>query len=152
MKINVLKRFAPALALGATLLATAGAAQASGQIRWSGSVDDTVVVYVHGRDVRTETVSGKSASDVSTDIAGRIGRRPLSVSLRQGNGRGRIRLIQQPSASNDYTAAIRIRDSQPGRDHYSFVLDWQSDEGPNGDGPNGRDRVFRGGNGSGYGH
>ena len=95
-----------------------------GQVNWSGNVDDTTIVYIHLHDVSTQTVSGKSATDVHARVFGRLSRGPVYVSLRQWDGRGRVRVIQEPSPDNDFTAAVRIRDPQPGRSHYDFVLGW----------------------------
>jgi hypothetical protein len=46
------------------------------------------------------------------------------VSLDETNGRGDIRLLQQPGRENDYTAQVLIRDPQGGSADYSFTLSW----------------------------
>ncbi|MBV9849365.1 MAG: hypothetical protein JO250_06735 [Armatimonadetes bacterium] len=98
---------------------------ARGELNWSGDVDDTVIVYVHGRDVRTRTVRGKSANNINTQLSGRLPRGPISVFLRERDGRGSVRVVQQPTPDNDFTAAVRIHDPQRGRSHYNFVLAWR---------------------------
>lgn len=98
-------------------------------------MDDTTIVYVHERDVRTRDVSGKGSVNVSTQVFGRLPRGPVQVYLERREGRGRIRIIQQPNPDNDFTAAVRIQDPKPGRSHYDFTLEWAGD---------GR-RIFRGG-------
>jgi hypothetical protein len=35
-----------------------------------------------------------------------------------------VELVQQPSASNNYTAAVLIEDSAAGADFYEFELSW----------------------------
>ncbi len=96
-----------------------------GGMHWQSDVDDTVVVYIHRRDVRTETRSGKSARDVDARLFGWLPERPVAVFLRHEEGRGHVRIVQQPSPENDWTAAVRIHDPQPGRSHYEFELGWQ---------------------------
>ncbi len=130
----------PYLGFAAVALAALGgiAAPAGADPRpsvvWSGDVDDTTIVYVHEHDVRTRDVSGKGSRNVSSEVFGRLPRGPIQVFLDRREGRGRIRIIQQPRPDNDFTAAVRIQDPQSGRGHYSFSLRWNGDGG----------RVFRG--------
>ena len=105
------------------LAAPPASAQAGGRVVWSGNVDDKVVVSVHGRDVRTDTISGKAVSDSSTQITGRLPHRPVFVTLRR-RGQGEVRVIQQPRPDNDFTAKVLVSDPQPGSHHYRFALVW----------------------------
>ncbi len=115
-----------AAALGALGLMVAPAnAQGRGQVHWSGTIDNTAVVSIHGSDVRTTTTSGKSAYNVNVQDNGRLPHRPVTVFLEQQRGRGRVRIIQQPSSGNDFTAAVRVRDPQSGAGRYEFTLGWQ---------------------------
>ena len=100
------------------------AAHADGRLMWSGDVDDRASVTLHGRDVRTDTVSGKSVNNVSSQIFGRLPTdRPVFVSVDK-RGRGTVRVAQQPSPFNNFTAVVRIHDPQPGSSHYRFILNW----------------------------
>ncbi len=114
---------------------------AEGGARWSGDVDDTVIVYIHRRDVQTQTRSGKSVCNVDARLFGFLPDRPVSVYLRRAEGRGHVRVIQQPSPQNDWTAAVRLHDPQPGRAHYAFELGWSGrafdGDGDRGDGDRG---------------
>lgn len=105
------------------LMAFPVAVQAQGRVAWSGTVDNTAVVSVHGRDVQTQTVSGKSVTDINTQVSGRLPHRPVFVSLRK-RGRGDVRIVQQPRPFNDFTAKVRIHDPQPGSHRYRFALVW----------------------------
>lgn len=50
-------------------------------------------------------------------------REGAAVSLRQIKGRGEVKVTQQPSRKNDYTAVIRIDDDKPpGADRYEFEV------------------------------
>ncbi|MGO8671703.1 MAG: hypothetical protein ACLQVD_10110 [Capsulimonadaceae bacterium] len=96
-----------------------------GQLQWSGNVDDTTVIYVHRDSVRTVTISGKDATNVNPVLRGRLPRRPEFVDLTDVSGRGDVRIVQEPNPRNDFTAAVRIHDPQPGRGFYSFTLRWR---------------------------
>ena len=111
-------------------------AQTSGGLRWEGDVDDTTLVTIRRGDVRTRTVSGKGASGVDARLFGFAPQRPVAVFLRRAEGRGRVRVVQQPSPGNDWTAVVRVYDPQPGRGRYAFELVWQE-----GDGGRGRDHY-----------
>ncbi len=137
MKINTQKS-AATLLMGLLLTALPLAASAQfaprpgqfsprpgGSVTWSGTVDDTTIVTVHQDLVRTRVVSGKSSSDVSAQVLGRLPDRPVRLFLRQRQGRGEIRIVQQPNPSNNFTGRVRIHDPQPGSSFYSFVLAWR---------------------------
>ncbi len=96
-----------------------------GSITWSGTVDETTVVTLHGSDVRTRVVSGKGSSDANAQVLGRLPERPVRLVLRRHQGRGEIRIVQQPNPSNNFTGRVRIHDPQAGSSFYSFVLGWR---------------------------
>ena len=50
--------------------------------------------------------------------------RDVDVRLEDPEGRGEIRLIEQPRQQNNYTARVSIRDPQAGAGEYSFTLVW----------------------------
>jgi hypothetical protein len=53
----------------------------------------------------------------------------VDVMLSQTEGRGEIRLIEQPSERNHYTTRVLIRDPQAGSSEYSFKLTWNRPTG-----------------------
>lgn len=121
MKLNSTTLIAGAALLGAAFLPLAAHA---GQLRWSGTVDDRATITLHGRNVQTNTESGKSVDNVNAQVFGRLPtERPAFVNL-NGRGRGSIRVMQQPRPSNNYTAVVRVHDPQPGAAHYRFRLEW----------------------------
>jgi hypothetical protein len=119
--LRLTRNFWPAMLALSALAALPAAAQAQGRVVWSGNVDDKVIVSVHGRDVRTDTISGKPATNINSDVFGRLPHQPVFVSVR---GRGDIRVVQQPRFENDFTVRVRINDPQPGSHHYRFALVW----------------------------
>jgi hypothetical protein len=50
--------------------------------------------------------------------------RDVEVSLEDQQGRGEVRLVEQPRQRNSYTARVSIRDPQSGSGEYSFTLVW----------------------------
>ncbi len=114
----------------ASLLAVAGAmalplAAHAGQLVWSGDVDDRAQVTIHGRDVHTDTLSGKSTGNVNSQVFGRLPtEHPVFLTLDK-RGRGSVRVVQQPRRFNNFTAVVRIHDPQPGSSHYRFRLNWE---------------------------
>ncbi len=113
----------------------AGAAQAQrpffggppprGVLHWSGDVDDTTIITLHGDQVRDRAMRGKGVDDENVNLVGRLPHRPVFVTLRDRDGRGQVRIVEQPRPDNDFTAAVRIHDPQPGRGHYRFTLTWR---------------------------
>lgn len=100
------------------------AAHADGRLDWSGNVDDRASISIHGRNVQTQTISGKPVQSVTTHIFGRLPtKHPVFVNITK-RGRGTVRVVQQPGPFNNYTAVVRIHDPQPGADHYRFRLEW----------------------------
>ena len=95
--------------------------------RWSGVVDDTATIAISGRDVRIQA-NKAGVREEREDFRGTsLPRRPLRVELREADGRGDIRLVQQPTPRNHFTAVVRIYDKQPGYGRYNFTLQWADD-------------------------
>jgi len=118
----------------AAIAASASSLFAQGRplFEWSGRVDREVRIMMHGRDARTQTTSRtpilRSRLDVSTALPQRDGR----VSVRVQDGRGDVDVVQQPSARNDYTTIVRIRDRSNGVDNYRLTAYWMPGESGNG--------------------
>lgn len=121
-----------ALAIAAVSVpAVPASAQDRGRLTWSGDVDDTAVVYIRRGEVRTETLRGKGVDNARHRFLGGDDRIDGRVRLQDENGRGSIRVVQQPSRDNDYTAAVRIEDLTAGRGRYRFTLTWDDRDNRN---------------------
>jgi hypothetical protein len=107
-----------------TMIAVAVPAHADA-LRWSGEVDDTATIRIRQRDVRTNA-NRNGISNARYDVNGRLPQVPVRVSLNREAGRGDIRIVEQPSARNNYTAVIRIKDNQAGKGRYAFNLQWNN--------------------------
>lgn len=92
-------------------------------LRWMGNVDGVLEMRIQGDRIRYRELSGREVRGVRTDFA-RFGLPRQNVFLRvdELQGRGTVRVVQQPSARNGYTAVIQIRDPQSGYGRYAFDL------------------------------
>lgn len=92
-------------------------------VAWSGRVQGEVIVSCRGDFCAAETIHGTVTGDrfrFSQPLPGR----ELPVSLEKTEGRGDIRLLDQPRESNGYAARVLIRDPQAGASDYRFSLAW----------------------------
>ena len=93
-------------------------------LRWSGDVDDDLVITLGPNQLSYHTRSGRDPSMVESTLNG-IPEGTTMVSVTERDGRDPVVVIQQPSAENGYTAKVRIHDLEPGADHYSFDVLWR---------------------------
>ena len=113
------------IALGFIATCALGApAFADRNISWSGQVDDTVIVRIHSDQVRTRAIHGSAPSNVTARVDQPLPDRPVRVWLSGVHGRGTVEVVRQPSAENNYTAVIRLKDAQRGPEYYAFNLNW----------------------------
>ena len=97
-------------------------------------VDAEVYIYIRGDRVRAERTSGQLPRDQGSECSGPLaGRYIRNFRWRGVDGRGEQRLIEQPSSGNNYTAVAYIRDSQGGREGYTFRIEWEGRGGSGGD-------------------
>lgn len=102
-------------------------AKARRSLRWTGQVDSIVDVYFRGGRSWVETVSGKEKPDMGTTRwSSNLPRRNVLVATRKHIGRGKLMIRQQPLASNNYTAIVRIEDPAGGAGKYQFTLAWDN--------------------------
>ena len=96
----------------------------SGIRTWRGRVDDVIVLEIRDRSVRDRVISGRPAESVRFDFGASLPSREVNVSVEKRNGRGEVRVVEQPSRRNGYTAIIQIRDSSGGADDYEIEVRW----------------------------
>lgn len=95
-------------------------------LHWSGNVDDEVEIRIQNGRVDYRTLRGKETTNVRYDAGNMsMSRRDGSVAVVQNAGRGSVTVVQQPSAWNNYTTVVRVRDPQGGYGWYDFNLMWQ---------------------------
>lgn len=97
----------------------------SGRAYWRGTVDDVVQLEIRGRDIYTRHISGRAYNNGTFSFTSSLPTRNVTVDVNKRNGRGDVRVIQQPRRDNDYTAIIEIRDRDGGARDYQLEISWQ---------------------------
>ncbi len=97
-----------------------------GNVVWRGEVDGTVDISLRHRTVRATAVSGRSVRREHQHfrVTGFLPARDTVVRLEGVEGQGTVEITQQPDASNNFTAIVRLANSQPGRQEFRFTLAW----------------------------
>jgi hypothetical protein len=93
-------------------------------LRWSGDVDDDVVITLGPDQLSYYTRSGRDPSMVESTLNG-IPEGTSGIWVSDREGRDPVVVIQQPSEENGYTAKLRIHDVERGSGHYSFDVLWR---------------------------
>ncbi len=96
----------------------------SGTMHWRGTVDDVTQIKVQESNVEVSAISGSPYSDANYNFTSPMPYRRLNVRLNKINGRGDVRIIQQPSRDNDFTTIIEVRDPNRGPSDYEFEISW----------------------------
>ena len=100
------------------------------KLAWSGRVDRQATISCRAKTCVAATLDGAGAVAAEQFKFSRaLPARDVEVRLEQSEGRGEIRLVEQPSERNQYTARVLIRDPQSGSGEYSFALIWPRDGG-----------------------
>jgi hypothetical protein len=95
-------------------------------LRWSGNVDSELEIRLAGRRFDERTLSGGATRDERSSVIGEgLPRRDVQLVVSQRQGRGQVYVAQQPTAYNEYTAVIRVRDPQGGYGYYDFEVDYR---------------------------
>ena len=96
-----------------------------GQVRWRGTVDDEVQLFISGNSIESRTVSGAAFPDGTFNFTSPLpNNRRLTVEVNKFKGRGNARVIQQPTRENNFTAVVQIKDSGNGAKEYELEIYW----------------------------
>ena len=97
----------------------------TGRLRWRGTVDDNVQLVIRDDQVEVRTIGGSEYHDATFNFTSPLPRRRgVQVSVNKLDGRGDVRVLQQPSRDNDFTAIVEIRDSKGGARQYEIEVVW----------------------------
>jgi hypothetical protein len=91
---------------------------------WEGVVDGTTYVRIQRNRAATERVDGLPVQRQRFDFSDPLPRAAVNLDLNVLDGRGRVRLIDSPNSSNNFSAIVRIEDNSSGSDFYRFELRW----------------------------
>ncbi len=92
---------------------------------WSGRVDGRDLIYIRGNDLWVDHRDGQPTYETNHSFYNPLPNRQCAVNVRQVNGRGNVRIIEQPSARNNYTAVVQVEDRDSGSDMYNLEIDWR---------------------------
>ncbi|HTK27327.1 MAG TPA: hypothetical protein VL327_12265 [Pyrinomonadaceae bacterium] len=109
------------------LLIAAGLAnaQGSGRVFWRGTVDDKVQLIIRSDTLEENTISGQTNPDGVFSFTSPLPGSPVTVDVNRKKGRGKVRVIQQPSTDNDFTAIVEIYDDGGGAREYQLEIFWK---------------------------
>jgi hypothetical protein len=111
-----------ALAALAFFTPALGAQESSRLFTWRGSVDDDVRIAMRAGSIQSQIVSGdRSTTTGRVTRTNVLPRRDGVVRVELIEGRGLVRVIQQPTAENGYTTIVQVKDGQRGAAPYRFA-------------------------------
>lgn len=95
-----------------------------GRAYWRGTVDDRARLILQDRNLTVETVSGRPYPEGTWSFTASLGR-DVIIEVNKQKGRGDVRVLQQPSKENDYSAVIEIADTDGGAKEYQLEIIWR---------------------------
>jgi ribosomal protein L35AE/L33A len=87
---------------------------------WSGRVEGTARVTVHGRAASAAGSVTGSRARFERGLPGAA----ADVVLAKLRGRGTVRIVEQPASTNNWMLVFEIADSGPGPDDYELEVKW----------------------------
>jgi hypothetical protein len=97
--------------------------------RWRGEVDGIDDILVRGSQVKIEHVSALPIQSQDHRFSAPLPFAEVDVQLQVVKGRGSIRILEQPSKRNQYTAVVRVDDQDhSGSERYEFELSWSRED------------------------
>jgi hypothetical protein len=96
----------------------------TGRVRWRGTVDDNVQLLIRDDRVEIRTIGGSEYNNATFNFTSPLPRRRVNVTATRLRGRGDVRVLQQPSRDNDFTAVVEIRDPSGGAREYEIEVAW----------------------------
>jgi hypothetical protein len=92
---------------------------------WRGRVDSEIRLVLRGNRASVERVGSNETRSGSGRLLRRLPRESGTLRVERLDGRGQVDVVQQPSASNGYTAVVRLRDPSGGADDYRIAAYWR---------------------------
>jgi hypothetical protein len=100
-----------------------------GRATWRGTVDNVVQLRVRDRDIETVTIAGTPYGEGAFSFTSALPRSRsggVTVEVNKKKGRGDVRVVQQPSNQNDFTAIVEISDRDGGAKEYELDIYWHN--------------------------
>ncbi len=97
-----------------------------GEFEFSGRVDELAVFRIRAGRVYAEVPKGRPVIVERFTFTQPLPRTALQeFRLEKQDGRGEVRLLERPSAANNWTAVIQVSDPKKSDDRYAFRLYWR---------------------------
>ncbi|MGQ0540370.1 MAG: hypothetical protein ACT4O9_00805 [Blastocatellia bacterium] len=107
------------------LFAASNHAQSSGRVFWRGMVDNRVHLIVNGSTLTSRTIAGTTTPEGVYSFTAPLPRAAVKVGVLKVKGRSKlVRVIEQPSEQNDFTAIVEIYDDGSGAKEYQIEIFW----------------------------
>ncbi|HKO15898.1 MAG TPA: hypothetical protein VJU87_06645 [Gemmatimonadaceae bacterium] len=91
---------------------------------WSGRVDSLARIRIQGSGAHVSLIGSAQQDLGQLHIRNALPHRDGTVSVQVASGRGDVTIAQQPTADNDYTAVVLVRDHSGGTDQYQLTALW----------------------------
>ncbi len=104
-------------------------AEPKAQLTWEGEVDGILFLYIQGKELKLEHKQGQPVARQKFKFFAALPDSRQHIRLEVRQGRGSVRITEQPGIENSYTAAVSIEDRQDGAGFYSIALYWDADRG-----------------------
>ena len=123
MKAGLL--IASLFALFAVSSAQAQSGSSSGKVFWRGSVDNKVHLTIKDTTLEQKSVEGAETPTGTFSFTAPLPDRAVTVQVNRKEGRSKkVKVIQQPTADNDFTAIVEIHDDGGGARDYVLEIFW----------------------------
>jgi len=93
--------------------------------RWQGLVDKEVRIQLSNGRAYVQPVGNREVLNNNGQFLAAMPRQDGILRIQRVEGRGDIDVIQQPTASNGYSATLRVRDPNSGTGNYRIVAVWE---------------------------
>jgi hypothetical protein len=96
-----------------------------GRVAWRGKVDIETRLHIKANTLETRVVAGPNWGGESYNFTSPLPTRRATVEVYKKKGRGSVRILQQPSRENDFTAVVQILDPDGGWKDYELDIFWR---------------------------
>lgn len=101
-----------------------GGGSRTGTAFWRGTVDSKVQLIIRGRNIETQTIEGRAYPAGTFSFTNSMPNQGVEVSVVKKEGRGNVRIVQQPNRRNNFTTILEIEDSGGGARQYQLEINW----------------------------
>ncbi|MDQ6786466.1 MAG: hypothetical protein M3033_06560 [Acidobacteriota bacterium] len=97
----------------------------AGRAFWRGTVDNEVQLVIRDNNIETRTISGTPYADGTFNFTSPLPTRRKTIEVIKKKGRGNVRVLQQPTRDNNFSAIVQIQDRDGGAKEYQLEIFWR---------------------------